>query len=122
MRTIGEEVAETGPRMTEGKQKKIIEILLEKMNKLKDSLKQAEKQLIDDSTNNGDTIVAEARITNLKKCLEKYRLALAKASQGIYGRCEECRKPIPERLLKVPPAALCVDCKNLKNQKTIFIQ
>ncbi|MFC1663522.1 TraR/DksA family transcriptional regulator [Patescibacteria group bacterium] len=38
-------------------------------------------------------------------------LALEKIKKGNYGICENCKKPIPEKRLKVcPEARLCLDC------------
>jgi len=38
--------------------------------------------------------------------------ALARIEAGAYGYCEACRKRIPfVRLLAIPEARLCVDCK-----------
>ena len=44
--------------------------------------------------------------------VEEIDRALAKIDAGTYGRCEQCRNPIPEaRLEALPHAALCVMCK-----------
>jgi len=49
---------------------------------------------------------------NLEKTLEDIELAMKKISQGRYGICEKCGKPIPmERLQAFPTAKFCLDCK-----------
>lgn len=38
--------------------------------------------------------------------------ALARVAAGTYGRCEDCRDPIPiERLEALPATPVCVECK-----------
>jgi len=49
---------------------------------------------------------------NLEKTLGDIESALKKISQGRYGICEKCGKPIPnERLQAFPTAKSCLECK-----------
>jgi len=43
--------------------------------------------------------------------IEEIDWALRKIEEGVYGRCERCRRPIsPERLEALPEARLCQSC------------
>jgi RNA polymerase-binding transcription factor DksA len=43
--------------------------------------------------------------------IDKLRHALERVNEGVYGTCENCKKPInPERLAILPTATLCADC------------
>lgn len=51
-------------------------------------------------------------IENEEQELGAIEEALERISEGTFGVCEECSKPIPkERLKAIPHAALCLDCK-----------
>jgi RNA polymerase-binding transcription factor DksA len=59
----------------------------------------------------------------IREQLADVEAALAKFSEGTYGNCENCGKPIdPERLEALPQAKSCVACKELqaKNAKGRF--
>ena len=48
--------------------------------------------------------------------------ALTKISEGTYGLCEDCGKPIPDRRLRVLPfASLCTKCKEQEERHTGFL-
>jgi RNA polymerase-binding transcription factor DksA len=50
-------------------------------------------------------------MANEKQILEEITLALARVDQETFGRCEECRGPIPkERLKELPYTRYCVTC------------
>ena len=74
------------------------------------------------SQHNGDLgsdMFFEERALSTKKALESELLAveeaLARISEGSYGRCEQCGKPIPlERLQARPQAIRCIDCERQK--------
>ena len=53
----------------------------------------------------------EAISGQLTETLHDVEDALAKFSEGTYGSCESCAKPIPEARLEAMPAArLCITC------------
>ena len=54
---------------------------------------------------------AETLALQLREALAEVEHALDKLSQGTYGLCESCGKPIaPARLEAKPAARLCIDC------------
>jgi RNA polymerase-binding transcription factor DksA len=55
--------------------------------------------------------------TNTRVALSEVAHALARFDEGIYGRCLDCRNPIPyERLLAKPTARLCVRCQQRRDR------
>ncbi|MFB4310177.1 TraR/DksA family transcriptional regulator [Actinomadura sp. GTD37] len=53
-----------------------------------------------------------ARRGALQTNLEEIDAALARLADGVYGLCEDCRKPVPEgRLEIIPYARRCVGCQ-----------
>ena len=49
----------------------------------------------------------------LEKSLQMTEKALERIKKGIYGECEKCGNPIPEkRCIAFPTASKCMDCKN----------
>ncbi|HKM16725.1 MAG TPA: TraR/DksA C4-type zinc finger protein [Limnochordia bacterium] len=58
-------------------------------------------------------------LENLKDQLHMVDLALERISNGTYGICQDCHKPIdPKRLEALPQAALCIQCK-LNDEKRV---
>jgi len=58
-----------------------------------------------------DTRALDAQATSVRLRIAETARALQRMSQGRYGTCEGCRKPIPlGRLRAVPHAARCVRC------------
>jgi RNA polymerase-binding protein DksA len=54
---------------------------------------------------------AETLALQLRDALDEVEHALGKLTQGSYGQCESCGKPIPPARLEAKPAArLCIDC------------
>lgn len=54
---------------------------------------------------------AEALALQLRETLAEVERALAKLSDGSYGKCESCGRPIAKARLEAKPAArLCIDC------------
>ena len=54
---------------------------------------------------------------NLEKELENIGDALKKTSEGTYGVCSNCGKPInPKRLKALPEATLCIECSEKKRK------
>ena len=54
---------------------------------------------------------------NLEKELENIGDALKKTSEGTYGICSNCGKPInPKRLEAMPEATLCIECSEKKRK------
>jgi RNA polymerase-binding protein DksA len=50
-------------------------------------------------------------LENEEQLIEEIGAALSRIEQGEYGRCEDCRRPIPERRLRaLPYARHCVAC------------
>lgn len=55
--------------------------------------------------------VDRALLQRLKRRAESLEQALSRLSQGLYGICVQCGRPIhPERLAALPDATSCVDC------------
>ncbi|TDC61823.1 molecular chaperone DnaK [Actinomadura sp. GC306] len=53
-----------------------------------------------------------ARRESLQGTLEEIDAALTRLTDGTYGVCEDCRKPVPEgRLEIIPYARRCVQCQ-----------
>jgi len=49
---------------------------------------------------------------SLESRLHNINLALEKIKKGSYGKCEKCRKSIPQKRLKVvPEARFCLKCE-----------
>jgi DnaK suppressor protein len=69
------------------------------------------------------TLELEKRLaleSRIRQELAKIEHALDKFAKGTYGLCDNCGKPIdPERLVALPQASLCLNCKALqaKNAK-----
>ena len=54
---------------------------------------------------------------SLEKELENISGALKKTSEGTYGICSNCQKPInPKRLEAMPEATLCIQCSERKDK------
>lgn len=54
---------------------------------------------------------------NLEEELKDIRSALKKTSEGSYGICSDCGKPInPRRLEVMPEATLCVKCSEKRRK------
>ena len=52
-----------------------------------------------------------AVLQELKERSASLRQAIQRASQGTYGICERCAKPIhPDRLAVLPDVRLCIEC------------
>ncbi|MBL7156106.1 MAG: TraR/DksA family transcriptional regulator [Candidatus Pacebacteria bacterium] len=48
----------------------------------------------------------------LEKKIKNIEIALKKIKKGEYGKCEKCKKKIPnERLLAIPEARSCIKCQ-----------
>lgn len=55
--------------------------------------------------------------TNTRVALSEIAHALARFDEGTYGRCRDCRNPIPyERLVAKPTARLCVRCQQHRDR------
>lgn len=53
----------------------------------------------------------------IERHLQSIDQALQAADRGEYGICERCNQPIPpERLLALPEARLCVQCKSIEEK------
>jgi DnaK suppressor protein len=67
---------------------------------------------IGDGTNEAvDRLNTTAAARSIAASLREVDRARAKLSEGTYGLCDECGRPIPvERLDAVPWTALCVEC------------
>ncbi len=50
---------------------------------------------------------------NSHNTIGQIEAALRKIEKGIYGRCEQCRQPIPKKRIKALPfARYCVNCQH----------
>jgi DnaK suppressor protein len=57
----------------------------------------------------------EAMLIDFEGRLEEIDRALEKIAEGTYGVCDRDGKPIaPERLLAIPEATLCIECKSVE--------
>lgn len=57
-------------------------------------------------------------VNNSRDLLLQTERALARLTEGSYGRCEDCGKPIPKaRLQAAPRATLCVTCKQREERR-----
>lgn len=51
--------------------------------------------------------------SSLRALLDEIEAALQRLRRGVYGTCERCERPIArQRLLAIPYATLCIDCKS----------
>ena len=65
-----------------------------------------------------DPSATETRILNCQKRLRKINEALIRIKDGVYGICLACNKPIDiRRLIEVPIADLCRQCKENEKEK-----
>lgn len=56
-------------------------------------------------------------LQNEEHLAEEISAALVRVNQGAFGRCEDCRQPIPKvRLSAVPYARWCVECARKREQ------
>jgi RNA polymerase-binding transcription factor DksA len=61
--------------------------------------------------------VAFTLLENEEELIEEINLALARIEQGTFGRCEGCRKDIPQKRLRVLPyTRFCVGCAETSRQ------
>jgi DnaK suppressor protein len=68
------------------------------------------------------TTEAVSRLTDvgvgesLEASVERIERALSKLSDGSYGLCDRCQRPIaPARLTAAPESALCIECAQLRH-------
>ena len=82
------------------------------------SLSNAPLHLADLATDNFEQEVAAGLLQSGQQQLGAIARALDRLDDGSYGRCERCRKPIPEeRLRAVPYASRCVACEEQEEQE-----
>lgn len=107
------------------KQKNSIETELEKFAKKDEKLKGdwdtkypyfnggVGSQALEDAADQVEEYVTLLPIEhNLELRLQNINLALEKIKKGKYGKCEKCKKKIPEERLKVyPEARICNKCE-----------
>lgn len=71
------------------------------------------KDLVDLASDDIDRKTLEALGSQELKRLRMVDAALQRIENGKYGICMKCNKKIPqERLLAIPYAVLCIECKN----------
>lgn len=74
--------------------------------------------LADDGTEMFERERALGQQQNFRDHLRQIEHALHKLDAGTYGVCDGCGRPInAERLLAVPEASLCIDCKMRLEQR-----
>jgi RNA polymerase-binding transcription factor DksA len=67
--------------------------------------------MADLGTDNFEQEFTLSLLQNEEQRLEEITAALDRIEQGTFGRCEECKEPIPKaRLQAVPYARHCVEC------------
>ncbi len=55
-----------------------------------------------------------------KQRLAQIDQALARISEGTYGICDNCGKPIaPERMEAIPHAVLCINCQSKSEKRPV---
>jgi DnaK suppressor protein len=71
------------------------------------------KRIGDGTTEAVERISTTLTARSIASSLEDVDRALAKLSEGTYGRCDECGRPIPdERLAARPATSDCVECSS----------
>ena len=74
--------------------------------------------MADMATDNFDREFTLGLASNEQQGLNLIDDALRRISEGTYGVCEDCSKPISQkRLLAVPHARLCIKCQELEEKK-----
>ena len=82
-----------------------------------------ESDSYDDASNIVELNILMTFNDSQKKGLAQVGLALFKVKEGSYGMCEGCGQIIGERrLLALPFASLCVECKGKEERGTVVIQ
>ncbi|MFF5181917.1 TraR/DksA family transcriptional regulator [Micromonospora sp. NPDC000316] len=78
------------------------------------------RELTELSADTGDPSEAHhqaALLSATRRNIEHITGALGRISEGTYGACEKCQKPIPaERLEVLPHARFCVPCQEKHNR------
>ena len=74
--------------------------------------------MADMATDNFDREFTLGLAANEQQGLNMIDDALRKMTEGTYGTCEECSKPISiKRLTAMPHARLCIKCQELEEKK-----
>ena len=65
-----------------------------------------------DAADSNPAVLRAALLPMLREDLRQTQHALARASRGLYGICEDCHKPLSARQLELTPAATrCATCR-----------
>ncbi len=102
-------------------------LLLEKREKILQSVKEMKQGLEDRGEKLADAVDQAARERDLsfnirlkereQKLLKKIDKALKKIEEGTYGICEACGREIDEKRLEArPEATLCIECKRAQER------
>jgi RNA polymerase-binding transcription factor DksA len=76
------------------------------------NLSNAPVHLADLASANSDQEIAVGLLQNQEQVLRQIAAALERLDAGTFGRCERCRRPIPEgRLDAIPYASRCASCE-----------
>jgi RNA polymerase-binding protein DksA len=107
------------------------EAILKNVTRLEDdTLKSSRKEAAGDlssvpyhmadlASDNYEQEFALGLIENEGEELREIDAALKRLHDGVFGICDVCKKPISKkRLMAIPYAQLCVECKNQEEQKT----
>lgn len=71
-------------------------------------------------TDGNSLALREALLPLLREDLRQTQRALARASQGQYGICEDCGRPLSTRLLELKPSATtCPVCEARARRATV---
>jgi len=74
--------------------------------------------MADMATDNFDREFTLGLASNEQEFLNLVDAALRKIDEGVYGICEDCSKPIPQkRLIALPHAPMCIKCQELEEKK-----
>lgn len=111
----------------------IVLSLLDEQTRLEAELAAADAELSELLRNSGDgsgddqadygssALEREQELTflnNTRDLLEQNKRALARVSEGTFGRCESCSQPIAKaRQEAFPRATLCVECKQKEERR-----
>ena len=74
--------------------------------------------MADMATDNFDMEFNLGLASNEQQTLNLIDAAIRKIDEGVYGICEICEKPIPQkRLMAMPHAPLCIKCQEIEEKK-----
>jgi len=74
--------------------------------------------MADQATDNFDTELSFGIASNEQQRLNEITDALKRIEEGVFGDCEECKKPISMKRLKAMPSArYCIKCQEIVEKR-----